>query len=290
MAVRYGRAVGRSVLVGCLVPAVCLGWLAFLAVGFGFLFPHLPRDAKQMIVPIALLTWIFTLLPALGLFAVAAVVRRNRALDRAFARYGPGRALAPVARAWAGTVGGRAFNAWFSKGPRLELYLGCSPGTEGGIGRDNALARFAAGITSREPVDLGGGLTAYGADAAWMRAFATDPRSRAAFATLLDDRAEGYTNIVIQPDAVKYSAHYLDMADLTATRIEALVGHLAALAAVADSVPPPARRLEATGMVARMRTNRGSLGGMLAVSFGITAVLMVFSVVTALVIVFATGG
>lgn len=289
MAVGVGRSLGRSLLVGCLVPVLCFGWLGLIGLGFGLLFPLLPRGGQQMIAPLALGTWALTLIPAVFVVSLGVIFRRNRALDRTFARFGPGRALAPVARAWASTVDGRELNAWFSKGPMIELYLSCAPRTNGGIGSDGTLARMAAGVSGREPISLPSGRVAIGADAAWMRRFTDDGAVRDALAVLLDDAPTGRPTVSIQADAVKYMARYIDLAELDADRVDALVHALGVLAAAADRLPTPAEPVEATGLLARMRTQRGSLGLFLGVVFGAVALLLGLSVVVGtMVVVLAT--
>lgn len=284
---RVALSWGSGFARGCAIQAAALAWLAGLAGVGALVFPLLDRHARQWVMPGVLVTWVGTLLPATLLIGVWVVLRRNRRLDEAFAAFGPGRALAPVARAWAGVRDGRDVNVWFSKGPQVEMYVACRTGTEAGIVPENALSSFAAQVLSREIVRLPGGLSAHGDDTAWVRAFTA--RGSDALATLLSDPDAGRCNVTVLPDAVKLTMRRHALETVTADNAERWYITLRALAEVAESIPPPVERKEAAGLAARMRTHRGTGLGFIAITGGCFVALLVFIVATTAAIMLVSG-
>lgn len=125
-----------------------------------------------------------------GLYVAATYLIRTRAvaLDAAFGFLGPGVQTSVVGRGWAGEHAGRQANAWFSKGPQLELYLSATTHARVGASRDNQLARFAAGALDREPIAVDG-LVVIGPDAAWAARWLEQPGVRDALPVLLQGLA-----------------------------------------------------------------------------------------------------
>lgn len=277
----------RALLVGCLLQAAALGWLALLGLGAAFAFPLLPADAQAFVVPAVLVTWVGTLFPVAIVGMVGVARRRNRRLDGALAGVGPGRALAPVARGWEGEAERRQVNAWFSKGPQLEIYVTAAARTDVGVGRRGALATWAGRASGREEVPFGEDLVAMGAEAGWTRALVAHPRGRAAIASLLT--GEGTRTVTVQPEAVKLLVRGFDHSRLSRAEVDRLVRDLVDLAKAVETLPPPDAPRIAEGLVARMRTERGSIGRFFAVTFGCAGVLLVLVVVMTAAVMLAIG-
>ncbi|MES2642762.1 MAG: hypothetical protein V4850_24980 [Myxococcota bacterium] len=285
---RIATSWGRGLLVGCGIQAAAIGWLVVVAVAFGLLYPYLPRDAQAFVVPLALGTWIGTLLPVLFVGMLVVTLRHNARLDRAFADIGPGRALAPVARGWTGERGGRRVDAWFSKGPQLELYVEGAPRTEVGVGRGGAVQRFAVRVTDRVTVPLDEDRVAIGLDGDWTRRLVADPRARAALDGLLAEGDGALRTVHVEPDAVKFTARYFDLDRLDRDEVQRLLGLLVAFAHAVDALPASARPVAPGGLGSRLRTRRGSLASFLGITCGCTFVLILFAGTTAAIIVLAT--
>jgi hypothetical protein len=285
---RIVRGWGRGLLLSCGIQAAAIGWLVVVAVAFGLLYPHLPREVQPFVVLLAFGTWSGTLLPVLFGGMLVVTLRRNARLDRAFADIGPGRALAPVARGWTGDRGGRRVDAWFSKGPQLELYIEGTPRTEVGIGRGGAVQRFAVRLTDRVTVPLDDDRVAIGLDGNWTRRLLADPRARAALDGLLAEDDGALRTVHVEPDAVKFTVRYVDLDGLDRDEVQRLLGLLAAFAHAVDALPAPARPVAPGGLASRLRTRRGSLASFLGITCGCAVVLILFVGTTAAVIVLAT--
>ena len=246
--------------------------------------PALPRDARPFVAVLALVTWLCTMLPAVAIGGVIVTLRRNARLDRAFAELGPGRALAPVARGWACLVNGREVNAWFSKGPQLEIYVSARPRTQAAIGPPNGLSTLLMGVTGRSSVPAPPGLVASGVDPRWLAAFFDAPGVSQALGDLLL-RGEGIRNVQVLPDSVKFTCRGFDLGPLDAREASRLVDAVELLATAADSVPASASPVSPGGLASRLRTRRGGFGSFVAITLGLTAALVVFSALVAAAVV-----
>ena len=111
--------------------------------------PRSPRFTLALAMPI-----IFMAVPD-GDRRRVVVAIRGRRLDRAFAPWRlRGRQAGAVMRSWHGEIDGRVFDAWFHRGPTLELYLACAPATRGAIHRGGVLIRaLSRAVESRQPMD-----------------------------------------------------------------------------------------------------------------------------------------
>ncbi|MFZ5477987.1 MAG: hypothetical protein ACOZNI_14530 [Myxococcota bacterium] len=276
----------RGAATGCALQLGALAILALLGVAGALVFPHLPRPSQQFVVPGVLVAWIGVVFPLLFVFVTVVTTRRNRRLDAAFGGLGPPKPVAPVERGWAGKADGRAVNAWFSKGPTVELYVAASPGTEVGVGRSHVLFEFAARASDRARVPVAGELVAMGAERAWTERMVADPAARGA---LLELCAADGANVMVQPDCVKLTARWIAEDEITRERVDRWVAALAAFARAVDALPSPASRIEAHPWVARRRTDRGSIGRFLAITLGCTLAMLLFAVVMTAVIVLAAG-
>lgn len=276
----------RGLAVGCGIQVAAIAWLLLVCGAFALAWPALPAAARPFVVPLALATWVCTTLPAVATGGVIVTLRRNARLDRAFAELGPGRALAPVARGWACLVNGREVNAWFSKGPQLELYVSARPRTQAGIGKANALSRMVVGATGRASVPAPHGLLASGVDPAWLAAFLDARGVSDALGDLLA-HGDGLRNVQVLPDAVKFTQRGFDLDALDAREVGRLVDAVELLAAAADKVPPTASPVAPGGLGARLRTSRGGFGSFLAITLGLTTALVALVVLVSLVLMLA---
>ena len=261
----YEKKVGKAYLRGCLkmlavgaagaVVGVALVASTLFLIRGGDVQPRGPRFTLALALPL--------LMMAALLVVVVAVVRlRARRLDRAFAPWQLcARQAGAAMRSWHGEIGGRAFDAWFHRGPTLELYLACTPATRGVIHRGGALVRaLSRAVASREPmeprpVDLEGA-SVYADDPAWMERLLARPDVRAAVGALMAETRRTASGVFVAPDAVRYLRRFLPPAELDADNLRRWIAGLEALAAAVDGIGPSTDSLAATKAEVWARTSR----------------------------------
>ena len=159
------------------------------------------------------------------------------------------------------TIGGRAFNAWFHRGPTIELYLGCRPATRAVIHRGGSLIRaLSRAVESRQPmtpspIDLEG-VSVYADDEAWLRRLLRQPAARDAVTNLLEETPRAAAAISVAPNAVRYLRRFLPLSELEAENTGRWVGELGTLADAVDSAGPSADALEPGRLEEWARTSR----------------------------------
>lgn len=127
------------------------------------------------------------------LFLIGAVFRRKWKLDRAFVPLGlRGSIYRLMFRRYGGTINGRAAEAYFYRGPNLEIFLSTPLKARAGITLDYADTEFAAGLFGKIPVDHGlealRDVRIWSDDDVWARQMVMDPRVQEDLRTLLSDR------------------------------------------------------------------------------------------------------
>ena len=251
----YEKKVGKAYLRGCLkslavivvggvLGVALLGTVLWLIQG-GRVEPRTPRFGLALAMPMILMA-------VLAVPAVVWVRIRASRLDRAFEPWRlRGRQAGAVMRSWHGEIAGRAFNAWFHKGPTLELYLACSPRTRGILHRGGALVRaLSQAAASRRameppPLDLAG-ISAYADDEAWMRRLLARPEARVALTALLEESPRAAAAVTVAPNAVRYMRRFGPLGEIDADNLRHWVGQLETVAAAVDAVGPSVDQLEAT--------------------------------------------
>ena len=278
----YEKKVGQAYLRGCLKSLVvmvvggALGTLLLVTVLWliqgGAVEPRTPRFALALAMPIIFMA-------ILALPAVLWVRLRAAHLDRAFEPWRlRGRQAGAVMRSWHGEIGGRAFNAWFHKGPTLELYLACDPATRAIAHRGGALIRaLARAVDSRQPLapsplDLDG-VSVYADDEDWLRRLLRGREARGAVAALLEESPRTATAVSVSPNAVRYLRRYLPISEIDAEKVGRWVGELETLAAAVDALGPSGDGLEATRLEEWARTARDRYLNRIFVGLGLFLLL-----------------
>jgi hypothetical protein len=274
----YLRGCGQSLLTGAVgaVFGVALVTMVLLLVRGGDIEPRSPRLALALALPL-----LFIATPiALGLLWVRLRAAR---LDRAFAPWGlDGRQAGAVMRSWHGEVGGRELNAWFHKGPTLELYLACRPATRGVIHRGGPLIRaLADAVESRRPLspplpDLPG-VSIYTDDEQWMRELLDTGGARQAVAALLEETPRTATVISLTPKAIRYMHRFLPLADLDAAHMRRWITELEAVAAAIDELGPSPAGLEPRRLEEWARTARGRYLNRILLAMGLVMGLVMLT-------------
>jgi hypothetical protein len=167
-------------------------------------------------------------------------------------------------RQYHGLVGGRQVDAYFYRGPTLDLYLGANVKTRLGVGAKSGAGRVVAGVLKRQPLAVADPdlqrLALFAHDDAWAGALLADPTARAALLRLTRDEG-GYEirQLSFQPEAVFLGLYHTDLRRITAESLRQWVDDLNALARAAEALPPPAEILAATTLERTTRSNRNLL-------------------------------
>ncbi len=261
----YEKKVGKAYLRGCLKSLVvsvigaifgtALVVTVLLLIRGGAVEPRSPRFTLALAMP-------FLFVAVLLAIAALVVIARSSRLDRAFAPWRlAGRQAGAVMRSWHGVIDGRVFNAWFHRGPTIELYLECSPATRGAIHRGGSLIRaLSKAVESRapmapSPLELEG-VSVYADDPAWMRRLLGRSDARQAVAELMRETPRAATALSVAPKAVRYMRRFQPLAELNADNMRRWVGELGALATAVDAVGPSAAGLEPSRLEEWARTSR----------------------------------
>lgn len=261
----YEKKVGKAYLRGCLKMVVvgavgaifgtALLVTVLLLIRGGDIEPRGPRFTLALAMPM-----IFMAVP----MAIAALVVKIRAhrLDQAFEPWRlRGRQGGAVMRSWHGEIGRRVFDAWFHRGPTLELYLACSPATRGLIHRGGGLIRaLSKAVESREPMapsplDIEG-TSVYADDPGWMRRLLAREEAREAITELMHETPRAAAAISMAPNAVRYMRRFQPLAELNADNMRRWVGSLETLAAAVDAVGSSSDGLEPGRLEEWARTSR----------------------------------
>lgn len=279
----YEKKVGKAYLRGCLrqllvmvvggvLGIVLLGTVLWLIQG-GRVEPRSPRFALALAMPMILMA-------VLAVPAVLWVRIRAARLDRAFEPWRlSGRQAGAVMRSWHGAIGGRTFDAWFHRGPTIELYLGCTAATRALVHRGGPLIRaLARAVESRQPMSSSpaelAGATIYADDEAWLRRLLDRPRARAAMTALLSETPRAAAAVTVAPDAVRYMRRFLPLAEIEAGNTRRWVGELETLAAEIDALGPSGQGLEAGRLDEWARTARDRYLNRIFLGLGLFLVLV----------------
>ncbi len=246
---RIAQSVAMSYVRGCLVSGAVAIYVFAIFIGL-FLLPlgRMHRtpgsDPKELFLPIGIGAFFLMVLPAiLAYFATRA---RNARFDAMFGALGlAGFPYAVQYRRYEGTYGGRRFEAFFSRGPRVALEADAAVATRLGITAGSGDTQLLAGLTGEKPIRFAvpafDGLDVYGKEEAWVRRLLAEPGVPALLGRLL--RFEGpfaRRQLVLRPGALnltfQLSTAFLSWIPSPA-QVKDWADALVALARIAESVP-----------------------------------------------------
>jgi hypothetical protein len=285
---------------GCLVSGLVAVYVFAIFVGF-FLLPlgRMHRtpgsDSTGILLRIGIGAFFLMVLPAI--LAYLATRSRNATFDRMFGALGlAGFPYAVQYRRYDGTYGGRRFQGFFSRGPRLALEADVPVWTRFGITAGSGDTKLLAALADEKPIRFAvpafDGLEVYGEEEAWVRRLLAEPGVPALLGRLL--RFEGSfarRQLVLRPGALNVTYH-LSTAFMSwipsPAQVRDWADALVALAEVAERVPLPAAPIAPTRLeqqvdaVRRMgfAVNPGALalGAMLATSLLVAAIAGIVAV------------
>ncbi|MDX9736446.1 MAG: hypothetical protein RBU36_20115, partial [Thermoanaerobaculia bacterium] len=248
---RIVQSVAMSYVRGCLVSGVVAIYVFVVFIGF-FLLPlgRMHRtpgsDPKEIFLPIGIGAFFLVVLPAL--LAWLGFRARNAAFDRMFRALGlAGFPYAVQYRRYEGTYGGRRFQGFFSRGPRLALEADVAVWTRFGVTAGAGDTQLLAALAGKKPIRFAvpafDGLDVFGEEDAWVRRLLAEPGVPTLLARLL--RYQGpfaRRQLALRPGALNVTFH-LSTAFLnwvpSSAQVKDWADALVALADVAERVPPP---------------------------------------------------
>jgi hypothetical protein len=247
------------------VPLGCL--LIFLPLAIGSRIEDSTTSLLVMTVPPVL----FTLILFGGGFGFLAWTIRRRAvrLDAAFTPLGlTGRREMLTMRSYHGEFRGREAHVHFRRGPTLEIYLGTSLQTRLSVDEpDKMTTAIASGInrhplTSTDPALSG--LRVFALDEAWTRSLLADRRTPSLLQRLI--KFEGtflVRQVQLLPGSFVLRLHYsrkLFGVEIEPDQARQWFEDLAALADIAEALPPPQETAQASPLEQALRTRRKDIG------------------------------
>ncbi len=291
---RIVQSVAMSYVRGCLVSGIVTIYVFTILVGFlllplGRMHRTPGADPKEIFLPLGIGAFFLLVLPALVAYLVTRW--RNAAFDRMFGALGlAGFPYAVQYRRYDGTYGGRRFQGFFSRGPRLALEADVAVWTRFGITAGSGDTKLLAALAGEKPIRFAvpafDGLDVFGEEEAWVRRLLAEPGVPTLLARLL--RYQGpfaRRQLVLRPGALNVTFHlstaFMSWIPSTA-QVKDWADALVALADIAERVPPPEVPIAPTRLeqqvdsVRRMSfaVNPGALalGAMLATSLAIAAI------------------
>ena len=185
-----------------------------------------------------------------GLAAVWAgwtLFRQRRQLDAAFAPLGlTGRRYLLTGRRYAGRVQGRAVEAWFYRGPTLDMFVSASLSTRMGIAAHEGMGAALAGAFRRPPMALAdhsalARLDFFPQDEAWARALLAAPEAGSALLRLIPPPADlgayELRQVYLQLERVSVKLYRTRLNQLQTDNLRAWLADLLTLARLAEALP-----------------------------------------------------
>lgn len=265
---KTARAVGRGCLFQLSVALVAVVGLCVvfgLALAVGWLVPLPDPDWRPYVMAGALGMGFVGVLVATLVVSVAAVWRRSMFLDEAFAAVAlDGHMYLQNGRQYHGHWGGRRVDAYFYRGPTLDLYVESPLYTRVGIANRSAATVVARTILDKElvPCEAPGfeELEVHPHELAWAEALLADERALELIPPLArDDLGPERRALILGPESVQLKMRYLPLEDITPDNVYAWVEGLSELARVAEELPEPEEHLEESPMERIARLERGRI-------------------------------
>ena len=292
----WGAGCGYQLLLR-LGAAILLLGVTFGCVLIVTVIPLPAGVARDQVAAIALLLGVLFVV-ALTIAGVAALlIWRARHLDAAFAPLGlAGRMLSLNGRQYHGMVNGRQLDAYYSRGPTLDLYVGTPLLTRLSVARRDRVGQALAGMFNRQPLVFDDAqmneVVVYAPDEAWARQALNDARARDLLLRLTDDRAPGagrfeLRQVLLQPEALLFRVYHVRTQGVTPEAVREWLDNVSALLRLLEGAQPPTVASPLSPMERTLRSNRGGLFTrtlviLLALLGGTVGCLVVLAVIGAL--------
>ncbi len=236
--------------------------------------------------------WAFGFVGFLAVFTVFAVglflaLKKQRAaqFDAGFTPLGlTGSNYLTNGRQYHGQVGGRKADAYFYRGPILDLYIASPLRTRMGIGRQSALGGLASSAMNRPALQTDhpelAGLSIYPIDERWGRELLEDPRARAIIQRLSTPRTSfEVRNLLLQPDCIQLKLAHTAVGLITPENLRGWFGDLTELAQIAEQLPSPSVTAEPSALEQASRSDRNTITRKVVwITLGVMGLLLLCSV------------
>jgi hypothetical protein len=293
---KLARAWGRGCALSLTLRLVLLAVVLCAVVGLIVVAVLVPgamgvdQEVGFWIFLAGLIGFLFLLIAGVVVWAVWLVRRRSNYLDDAFTPLGlEGRMYLTNGRQYHGVVRGRQVDAYFYRGPILDLYVAAPLRTRFGISLKSQLGSLAADLLKREPLQISdpafSHLALYALDERWARDFLDDPRARELILQLTRDE---YTfeirQLLFQPQSIHLKLQYTHLDLITPESVNAWTAALIELADIAERLTPARVTAEESGLEQKSRMERSAF--VLPV-VGVTCGFFALMTICILVITFA---
>ncbi len=190
---------------------------------------------------------------------------RRRIANRVDAAFLPlglsGSGLLTIGRQYHGEIDGRRVDAYFNKGPSLEIYVAADTGAAFQVGQDRQIVRSAARAVGNTalPVDdpRFDSLVVIAKDTEWAVRVLEDGVVRDGLVAAMETGGRAQVrNFSVTPEALYLQVRSIGLTDITEDRVGSVVRGMVALAPVLEAAPPPAVAQVASAMQRQMRVGR----------------------------------
>jgi hypothetical protein len=212
----------------------------------------IPQNQRPTVIFGGLMAVIFLLVMAAIIWGIISTRCRANRLDAVFAPFGLiGKAYLWNGRQYHGLLAGRQVDAYFYRGPNLDIYLASPIHTRLGIGPKGRLAQAGSRMTAQRELNLHDPdleqLGIYALDEQWSREILGNHTAREAILRLITPQPGfEFRNLLLQPEAIQLQVNHFNLAGITAERFQSWVNDLVALATIVEAQPVPGIKDEAT--------------------------------------------
>lgn len=262
----------RGLLLQIVAGGLALG-LLFVFAGVAAALP-VGRGDRGMLLVGALACWALLCVGGSLAFLFVNRARIRARVDGAFAPLGlRGEAQMSIGRQFHGDWEGRRLDAFFSRGPTVEVFLAARAGSRMAVAPGDALARTVQELAGRDRFDAPWpelrGFSVSADEGPWARALLDAPGARAAADQLLDCGGRPETRILsVRPGAVGWTLRGTSLEMLEGGRLEAAVRTLGRFAEAVEAAPAPRAWREPSALEQRLRARRPGGAAVLVIVLG----------------------
>ena len=244
-----------------------------------------------------LIGFMFLLIAGVAVWAVLLVRNRSNQLDAAFKPLGlEGRMYLTNGRQYHGSVRGRQVDAYFYRGPILDLYVAAPLRTRFGISLKSGLGSLAADLLKREPLQISDPafdrLALYALDERWARDLLDDPRARELILELTQDETPiEIRQLLFQPQAVHLKLQHTHLDLITPENVNAWTAALVELAELAERLTPAWVTAEESSLEQKSRMERSAFTlPVIGITCGFFALMTICILVITFVLIYLEEG
>ncbi len=233
---------------------------------------------------------------AIGIWIGVDNRRRSRKMDGFFTPLGlAGQSYLGGGRQYHGTLQGRQVNAYFYRGPSLDIYVTFRVNTRLGIGLKGKYDLLSSGLIKRPELSNSytelSNLAVYPLDVDWARQLLDKPSARTSIARLANPTGKyEFRNILFQPGALQLQIHRMDRNLVTAENLSLWMSDLLSLVGIAETMQVPAVTANASELEKQTRTDRGAFANrILWITCGVLVLFVGILIAVLLFLVFRYG-